>query len=45
MNVGERLQAVEVIKFTQWFEQWQRLVLSERDGQQHVVYQKKIEIP
>ena len=40
MNIGEGVQAVEDLKFTEWFEQWQRLVLSGRDGQQHVVYQK-----
>jgi len=38
MNIGEGVQAVEDLKFTEWFEQWQRLVLSGRDGQQHVVY-------
>jgi len=40
MNIGEGIQPVEVLKFNEWFEQWQWLVLSGRDGQQHVVYQK-----
>ena len=34
------MQGFEVLKFTEWLEQWQWLVLSGRDGQQHVEYQK-----
>ena len=36
----QAVEEVEALKFTEWFKQWQRLVLSGRDGQQHVMYQE-----
>ena len=44
MNIGEWVQAVEVIKFTKWFEQWQQLVLSGMDGNSMLCIRKQMEI-